>query len=254
MRKTILIISLCFAVVCSICLAEEADYYDWKGLKSYSAHNFTESIAYFDQSIKMDPAYTDAWVHKGDAERALRDYNASIESYMGALQANNQTKAAWSGLVESYISLKNYAQAAQASAKIAEIEPNRKDNWLKAGNLLQMQGDYENATDMYDHALLLDPNYKDALYRKALSLIALDENGKALDLLDLVLMKDPKYKLASNAKGLILEAEGKYESASEAYENASQTDPLWGQPRINDIHALQAMGRTDEAIKIFVTL
>ena len=69
----------------------ETDYFDWKGLKSLAAKNYTESIAYFDQAIKMDPTYIDAWLHKGDAQRAMKDYNASLQSYEGALQANNKT-------------------------------------------------------------------------------------------------------------------------------------------------------------------
>ena len=89
MRKTIFIASivlLSIIMICTLCMAEEADYYDWKGLKSCSAKNYSGSIAYFDQSIEMDPTYIDAWVHKGDALKAMKDYNGSVDSYLSALQ------------------------------------------------------------------------------------------------------------------------------------------------------------------------
>ena len=254
MKIVIVALSLCLIILCSLCLAEETDYYDWKGLKSFAAKNYSESIAYFDIAIKQDPTYIDAWLHKGDAQRAMKDYNASLQSYKGALQVKNNTKAAWSGMIETYIALNNYQQAAESAIKVTEIEPNRKENWQKEGNLLQMHGDYESALAKYDGALNLDRNYVDALYRKALSRMAQGNNSDAMSLLDQVLAKDPKQKGAYNAQGLILEAEGKYALAREAYENASRIDPLWGQPRINDVHSLQALGRTDDAMRIFVTL
>ena len=248
------VISLCLLILCSQCLAEETDYFDWKGLKSYAAKNYTDSIAYFDIAIKQDPTYIDAWLHKGDAQMAMKDYNASLQSYEGALQVRNNTTAAWSGIIKAYTAMNDYNQAAWAAAKVTEIAPNKKENWLQEGNLLQMHGDYEKAMAKYDGALNLDPKYVDASYRKALSLIALRNNSEAISLLNQVLAKDPKQKGAYNALGLVYEAEGKYELAKEAYENASRIDSKWGQPKINNVHSLQMLGRTDEAMRIFVTL
>jgi tetratricopeptide (TPR) repeat protein len=254
MKKMMVAISLCLIILCSLCLAEETDYYDWKGLKSFAAKNYTQSIIYFDMAIKQDPTYIDAWLHKGDAQRAMLDYNASLQSYEGALRVKNNTKAAWSGMVEAYISMNNYQQAAEAAAKVTEIEPNRKENWQKEGDLWQMHGDYESALAKYDRALNLDPKYVDALYRKALSKMALGNNSEAVSLLDQVLTLDLKHKAAYNVLGLIFEAEGKYASSNAAYENASRIDPLWASPRINNMHSLQALGKMDEAMKIFVTV
>jgi len=254
MKIIIVAVSLCLIILCTHCQAEETDYYDWKGLKSVAAKNYTQSIAYFDIAIKQDPTYIDAWLHKGDAQRAMKDYNASLQSYEGALQVKNDTKAALSGMIEAYIALNDYLQAAETAAKVTEIEPNRKENWLKEGNFLQMHGDYESAAAKYDGALDLDPNYIDALYRKALSLMARGDNSEAMSLLEKVLVKDPRQKGAYNAMGLIFEAEGKYASASAAYENASRIDPKWSQPKINNMHSLQLLGNTDEAMRIFVTI
>jgi superkiller protein 3 len=247
-------ISLCLLILCTQCLAEETDYFDWKGLKSYAAKNYTDSIAYFDIAIRQDPTYIDAWLHKGDAQMAMKDYNASLQSYEGALQVRNNTTAAWSGIIKAYIAMNDNRKAAEAAAKVTEILPNKKENWQQEGNLWQMNGDYGKAAAKYDGALNLDPKYVDALYRKALSLMALGNNSEAISLLNQVLVIDPKQKGVYNALGLVYEAEGKYALAREAYENASRIDPMWVQPRINNVHSLQMLGRADEAMKIFVTL
>jgi tetratricopeptide (TPR) repeat protein len=94
MKIMMAVISLCLIILCTMCQAEEAAYYDWKGLKSYASKNYTESIVHFDRSIKQDPTYIDARLHKGDVQREIKDYNASLKSYEGALQVNSEKAAA----------------------------------------------------------------------------------------------------------------------------------------------------------------
>ena len=241
-------------LMASICSGEETSYFDWKGLKEYAAKNYSDSLTYYDMAIAQDPSYLDAWVHKGDALRALKDYNGSIESYLQALQRKDNSEAALSGLMEAYAAVNDHVKASQAAARLTEIDPTRKDYWLKEGNMLQMLGDYADALARYDRALEIDYRYKDALYRKGLSLLAQGNNSGALELFERVIALDPSYKLAYNAKGLALQAAGRDDEADEAYEEAQKVDAQWSQPRINQMHVLLRLGRTDEAMSIAVTV
>jgi len=250
----IIAFALCIFVVCSICAAEETDYFDWKGGKLLAAKNYTGALTYFGKAIDQDPNFINAYVHIGDTKRAQKDYNASLESYNKALQLNNKTKTAWLGIIEAYVALNNNPEASDAAAKLTAIEPTRKENWLKEGNLLQMQGLYDMAAEKYKSALDIDPQYKDALYRRAVSFMAIGNDSGAMELLDRVLAIDAKYKQAYNVKGLILEAEGKYADAQAAYNASIEIDPSWSMPRVNEIHALFAQGKPDDAMKIFVTV
>jgi tetratricopeptide (TPR) repeat protein len=81
----LLIIVACFFITSAICLAEETEYWDWKGLKNHASKNYTEALGFFDKAIRQDPNYVDAWVHKGDTLRAMKDYNASLQNYSVAL-------------------------------------------------------------------------------------------------------------------------------------------------------------------------
>ena len=190
--------------------------------------------------------------HKGDAQRALKDYNGSLLSYSQALQLNSSKKAAWSGKIEAYAALQDYASASAFAAKLSELYPKDKANWYKEGQLLQLQGRFEEAIPKFDSAINLDPKYKDALYRKALSLLASnDTTTQAIELLDQVVLQDPNYKAAYNAKGHALEFQGKYSEALASYERALQIDPKYNQALINKMHALLALGRQREAIDIF---
>ena len=170
---------VCIFLLSAICLAEETEYFDWKGSKLYASKNYTDALTYFDKAITQDPGYIDAWIHKGDTEKALKNYNVSIQSYNSALKIDGKKVAAWSGITEDYITLKNYANASIAAAKVTELDNKTKANWLKEGNLLQLQGMYNESTAKYDGALALDPKYTDALYKKGLSLMVLGRYADA---------------------------------------------------------------------------
>jgi tetratricopeptide (TPR) repeat protein len=252
--KLIPILLASFLLIASSCNAEETAYFDWKGLKEHLSKNYTGSIVYFDMAIAQDPSYIDAWIHKGDALRALKDYNASIEQYLQALRLKNDSAAALSGLMDGYVAILDYEKAYEAAARLTGIDSARKDYWLKEGNMLQMIGRYSEASARYDRALEIDYRYKDALYRKGLSLLALGNSSGALDLFERVVDLDPGYKMAHNAKGLALQASGRYDEADRAYEEAERIDDRWSQPRVNRVHMLLGLGRPDEAMSIAASL
>jgi tetratricopeptide (TPR) repeat protein len=164
-------------------------------------------------------------VHKGYAQRALKDYNASLKSYGRALEIDRNKTQAWSGMTEAYTALKDYDKAYSAAAKLTELAPTNKVYWLKEGNLLQMQGLYNESIVKYEGALTLDAEYKEALYREGISLMALGEDARAVILFDRLLNIAPNYKQAYYAKGLALENDKKYSQAVEAFDKALEIDP-----------------------------
>ena len=179
-------ILVCIFLLSTVCVAEETGYFDWMGSKLYATKNYTEALSYFGKALSQDPGYIDAWIHKGDTQRALKDFNGSLVSYNAALQIDSKKAAAWSGITEAYTAMKNLSNASIAAAKATELD-NSKGNWLREGNLLQLQGMYKEASEKYDGAIALDPLYKDALYKKGVTLMALSNLPEAAKQFDQVL-------------------------------------------------------------------
>ena len=72
-------IAVCFLILSTLCAAEDSSaYFDELGNKLYSTKNYRESLDYFNKSLNQDKNNVDAWIHKGDAQRALKDYNGSL--------------------------------------------------------------------------------------------------------------------------------------------------------------------------------
>jgi tetratricopeptide (TPR) repeat protein len=143
-------ILVCVFLLSAICMAEETEYFDWKGSKLYASKNYTDALVYFEKALSQDPSYIDAWIHKGDTQRVLKDYNGSLASYNAALQIDNKKAVVWSGITETYTALKDLPNATMAAAKATELD-NSKGNWLKEGNLLQTQEMYQEAVTIVRH-------------------------------------------------------------------------------------------------------
>lgn len=246
---------MCLLILVVISSAEDASMtYDRLGSKLYSKGNYTEALNYFNRSLDQNHSNVEAWVHKGETLKALRKLNASIDSYNQALKRDGKKVTAWSGLADVYTIRKDYANASAAAAKVTEFDSRNKASWLREGNLLQMQGLFDEAIPRYDEALKLDAKYRDAIYRKALSLMALNNITSGEALLDQVLALDPKYKYAYNAKGQSLEAQGKYDDALEDYDKAIQLDPKWSLALNNKMHVLLILKKQSDAMKIFMKI
>lgn len=248
-----LYIAICLFMLTTVCIAEETAYFDWRGNQLYASRNYTDALGYFDKAISQEPTYIDAWIHKGDTQKAMKDYNGSIESYSAALKLDENKTVAWSGIVNDYIALKNYANASAAAAKITQVD-NKSANWYREGDLLQMQGLYSEAIAKYDGALSLDPKNKNAMYKKGISLMATGNIAQATPLFSQVIEIDPNYKQAYNAQGVALEASGNYIEAQKAYDKALVLDPNNAQFLNNKMHILLALKKQSEAMQIFVKL
>ena len=117
---------ICIFILSAVCLAEEKEYFDWKGSKLLASRNYTGALVYFDKATNQDPKFVDAWVHKGDTEMAMRDYNGSLKSYNEAVKIQSNKTSAWSGLTNAYSALNDYAKASTATAKMTELDPKNK--------------------------------------------------------------------------------------------------------------------------------
>jgi len=242
-------------IVCDSCTCLDASKnYDRLGNKLYSIGNYSEAMDYFNKSIDQNSTYIDAWIHKGNAQRDLRYYNSSYQSYNQAIALDRKNEAAWSGLVDSYSASKDYSSASAMASVLTGINPTNKGYWLKSGTLLQIRGDFGGAQEDFDRALSLDGKYREALYRKAVSELAVNNTNRAIELIDRVVEIDAKYKQAYNLQGLALEAQGKYEAAINAYDRALMIDPKWTPAMGNKMHAKIAAGNQKEAVDILLRM
>jgi TolB-like protein/DNA-binding winged helix-turn-helix (wHTH) protein/Flp pilus assembly protein TadD len=220
----------------------------------------SKSIAYYQDAIKADPAYAEAYAALGDAYVLLNDYGAagSANSLEKAQQAAERALALGGGLAEAHTVL-------------GAIKTERDWDWAGAG-------------DEYRHAIALNPSYPTARHWYSLHLARLGklddaeleiQRARALDPLSIViatdvaetaywarkpreamarvdqaLALDPYFAEAHQVKGKIYEQEGQYEQALAELKIALALSGGFVHLEAMQGHALALAGASDQALEI----
>lgn len=106
------------------------EYYFYLGLIS---ENNKEKLKYYNQAIKANPDFSDAYINRGLVKNELQDYEGSIDDYNRAIELDSKCSLAYN---------------------------NR-------GYTKYKKGDFEGALADYNKAILLNPKLKIALDNKA---------------------------------------------------------------------------------------
>jgi tetratricopeptide (TPR) repeat protein len=99
-----------------------------EGISTLKQENNVDAIKYFDEAIKLDPNYADAWVGKGIAlvgqnkeDEATTAWNKAIEIYDEAIKSDPNNAAAWDNKGVALRLLGRTTEAGAAHAKALEL-------------------------------------------------------------------------------------------------------------------------------------
>jgi tetratricopeptide (TPR) repeat protein len=123
-----------------------AGNFSHEGNRLIGQGKYEEAIKAFDEAIRLDPKYLNAWLNKGNALYLLGNHTEAIQSYDEAIKL---------GADLAYALCKN-------------------------GNALSTQGKYDDAIEYYDEAIKQDPNDANAWHEKGLALDKLNKHDEAI--------------------------------------------------------------------------
>jgi len=159
---------------------------------------YPEAIDCFDEALRSDPDYVEAWNDKGSAHFQSQDFDAALTCF-------------------------------DKARALDEHEPLV---WRYRGDTLRQLERYAEAIDSYDTALKLNPEDVDSLIYMALAHYfsgdpgrARSQNEEAIQVSDKILTGDPQNPQVWVAKGYSLRRIGRYSEAEECYRKAVDFDP-----------------------------
>ena len=117
---------------------------------------------------------------EGKQAGSIEEMVARIE---GRLKQNPDNPADWRMLGWSYYEMREFARAANAYRRAAELEPNNAENWSSLGEALQVstQQVAPEAVNAFDRALKIDPKDPRARYFRAVQRDLSGEHQQAVD-------------------------------------------------------------------------
>ncbi|MCJ7444802.1 MAG: tetratricopeptide repeat protein [Methanotrichaceae archaeon] len=100
------------------------------------------------------------------------------------------------------------------------------EEWFSKGNVLGMQGKFDEAIQAYDKAIDLDPNFAKGWKTKGSALFGLGKYDEAIAAYDKAIQLDPNDAEAWNNTGHALESLGKTSEANAAYGKAKELENI----------------------------
>jgi tetratricopeptide (TPR) repeat protein len=129
------------------------------GLTAVAAGNLNQAMSNFDQAIKLDPQYFQAYIERGNVKTEVGDLPGAVADYTTAITLNPKSVAAYYNR-GTVLSKSGRHQLAIADYDTAiRIDPQYAQAYMNRGNELDDLGDSAGAISSYDRAIQMRPDY-----------------------------------------------------------------------------------------------
>lgn len=130
-----------------------------QGKQLFVEGKFKEAAGQANQATTIDPGFAEAFILKGDAMRAAKDYEGAFQAYSRATSIDGSLVGAYAGRGEVALELRNVDMASADLSRALELDPNNAQVLSSLGHLMvNYLGDATGALKRLDDALALNPN------------------------------------------------------------------------------------------------
>ena len=240
-----------------------------QGNERLSQGQFEEAIAKYNELLKLDSNYYQAWTNRGYALASLKDYEKMLESCSTATIIEPKAIYAWNCQGEALHNLKRNDEAIAAFDKAIAIDVNNPVFWINKTESLVALKQTNAAIVTINRAIALLKQDREASSRElsvALSIqgkvyLQKEAYEKALQAYDRALTYESTYFAAGQGRGIALWKLKRYEEASEQFNDLlarpQQTDEQRAETlyylglTFNDLNRMaEAIAAFDEALEL----
>jgi tetratricopeptide (TPR) repeat protein len=130
---------------------------------------FPEALADFNQVIAFDPNYLDGYLNRGWIQISLKNDQAALEDFNRAIRLNPNYAISYAHQGMAYLRLGNYQAALASSRQAIRLDPNNSYGYSIQGDVFNALKDYESAIKVSDKAILIDPDDFGAYTNRAIA-------------------------------------------------------------------------------------
>lgn len=255
------------------------------GAIHFQLRNYSESVFYNQQCIRVDPNFAEAYSNLGNALKELGDLKGATQFYSKAIKLKPRFSDAYNNLASAYMLQGRVQQAMETYQMALVLNPNLVDAHTNLGNLYKATGDMEAAKQCYLEAIRINADFSIAwnnlagifkeegqlatavaYYREALRLCpefadahsnlgnALKEQHQVQDAIacyQQAIKLRPDFAIAHGNLGSCYYDLGDFTAAIKCFNYAIQLEPNFPDAYNNLGNALKEEGRLDEAINSY---
>ena len=204
----------------------------------------------YEQAMKVDPKYTEAFFNFGVFMEATNHVEEAIKVLKKVLDQQPDHALAWYVLGNIYHKLSRLGDA-QASLEAAlKINPNLSLARTNLAAILNEIGDFKGAVEEGQRAIKLDPKLYEARYNLGTAFQELGRHEQAIAAYKQVLTQQPNHAAAAMNIAYGFQQLGRLEEAEVEYEKTLQIDPSFAKAHVNFADLKLQQGKPSEALVI----
>lgn len=233
----------------------DADVVYRRAQAQYEKREFDEAIKLFDQVIRLDPKYVEAYVSRGMAWNEKSEYDKAIKDFNEAMKVDPKFVPAYVNRGISWTEKSELDKAIKDLDAALLLNPKDDAALYHRGVAWSRKGNYDTALKDFDASIKLDGSFAPAYFLRGQAWYAKKEYAKAIKDYDESLRRDPKDAAALNAKAWLLATcpIQKYREGKKAIELATKACELTSWKEAENLDTLSCAcaeaGQFAEAVK-----
>jgi tetratricopeptide (TPR) repeat protein len=151
-----------------------------KALFFFYQSKYDEAVEAYDEAIRIDPSYVDAWTNKGLALWKLEKNEEAIQAYDEAIRLQPRDVSAWNNKGSALFDLNMFDEANKAFDEVIRLASDDPVARYNKGNALYGLGNYTGAIELYNESIEMGfPKESWALHKIGNALMMLHRNSEA---------------------------------------------------------------------------
>lgn len=129
------------------------------GAIHFQLRNYSESIFYNQQCIRVDPNFAESYNNLGNSLKELGDLKGATQFYLKAIKLKPRYADAYNNLASAYLLQKQIQQAMETYQMALILNPKLIDTHINLGNLYKANGDLALAKKYYLESIKIKPEF-----------------------------------------------------------------------------------------------
>ena len=196
-----------------------------RGIAFAEKGQFDRAIADYDEAIRLDPQYADAFNHRGFSYGKKGDYDHAIADHDEAIKLNPKDAVAFGHRATAYVLNDQYDRAIADYDEAIRLDGNFALPFAGRGMAYSAKGQYDHAIADYDEAIRLDRNFAEAFALRGIAYSAKGQHDRAFADYDEAIRLNPQDTNAFNNRGNAYFNKGDYDRAIADYDEAIRLNP-----------------------------
>jgi len=228
-------------------LSPRAAFYNNRGNVRNELGDKQGAIDDYNQAIKINPNYANAYYNRGNVRDDLGDKQGAIDDYNLAIKINPNYALAYNNRGNARADLGDKPRAIDDFNQAIKFNPNYALAYSNRGTVRYELGDKPGAIDDFNQAIKFNPNYANAYYNRGNVRADLGDKPRAIDDFNLAIKINPNLAQAYNNRGVVRDELGDKPGAIDDYTQAIKFNPNLAQAYGNRAYVYYQLGDKQKA-------